>query len=359
MKGLFASLGLAGGALAQGSSYGVPFVRGTLSRGKLDVSKAGIQVGTPPVNYLALLDTGSADLVIETAVQADSCNGCQTDGPLYSPAASSSADIGNDTGVLVSDVVTFGGYTLPKTTMAACDINSLFGNIGATTALLGLGWKDLAATNSTPFVQQLWQNGLLANPVFGMGLAESGSNAAGDKLVSGGYGTNGIVVPTSAYTLIWQAVPGAELDAESGHYTYPCSTNVTLAFVFSGQVFTMAPETFERSVVSMDGKSCSGTVRDGGSADQPWIIGSPFFESVYLAFRYEPAAVGFAPLANPGSVLDNSAIPSVKTSLIAATGTAPGSRPTSMSTSTGTLDFAFTREGLLLLVTAAIFASAF
>lgn len=73
-----------------------------------------------------------------------------------------------------------------KQTMAACNVNSLFSNIGETTALLGLGWQNLAATNATPFVQQLWEAGLLNNPVFGLGFADTSFNAAGKTLVSGG-----------------------------------------------------------------------------------------------------------------------------------------------------------------------------
>lgn len=83
---------------------------------------ADIIVGTPPVTYVTLLDTGSSDLVLETAVQNDSCVQCVTDGPLYSISGSSTANstgvtvnlaygIGTDSGVVVQDVVNFGGFT--------------------------------------------------------------------------------------------------------------------------------------------------------------------------------------------------------------------------------------------------------
>lgn len=52
--------------------------------------------------------------------------------------------------------------------------------------------------------------------------------------------------------------------------------NVSLAFVLGGKTFTMTPVTFQRSVVTTDGTGCTGTVRDGGMADQPWIIGASF-----------------------------------------------------------------------------------
>lgn len=84
---------------------------------------------------MALLDTGSSDLILETAVQNDSCVQCVTDGPLYSIAGSSTANssgitvdltfgIGEDSGVIVQDVVTFAGFTRKQVS------DSLFLNFG-------------------------------------------------------------------------------------------------------------------------------------------------------------------------------------------------------------------------------------
>ena len=61
-------------------------------------------------------------------------------------------------------------------------------------------------------------------------------------------------------------------------------------------------------------------------------------ESIYTAFRFEPAAIGMAPMADPGQILESGPLPTVKTSL-AATGTA--ALPKGTSTSTGTLVFAW------------------
>ena len=53
-----------------------------------------VSIGTPPVQFPALLDTGSSDLVVETAIQSDSCTGseCSDKGPVYKASASSSAN---------------------------------------------------------------------------------------------------------------------------------------------------------------------------------------------------------------------------------------------------------------------------
>ncbi|KAK4699482.1 hypothetical protein P7C70_g6776, partial [Phenoliferia sp. Uapishka_3] len=213
-KPIFLLFSLAGAALAQGGSFGVPFVRRSNPSSYINsraaststvtvgaVAESYFAVGTPPVQFLALLDTGSSDLVVETAVQASSCVGCETTGPLYSASSSSSAvitttpvdllyAIGNDTGVIVTDLVSFGGFSMQQT-MAACDVNDLFASVGASTALLGLGWTNLAVTNSTPFFQQLWESGLLSKPVFGLGFAESAADQAGSTLLPGGYLTLG------------------------------------------------------------------------------------------------------------------------------------------------------------------------
>ena len=89
--------------------------------GEISVYYTTLDVGTPPVEFLALLDTGSSDLVLESAVQADSCRNCTTTGPLYNAANSSSSNvsstvvnlaygIGTFEGVVAHDLVSFGSF---------------------------------------------------------------------------------------------------------------------------------------------------------------------------------------------------------------------------------------------------------
>ncbi|KAM0755097.1 acid protease [Meredithblackwellia eburnea MCA 4105] len=367
---------------------------------------AQIEIGTPPVSYLTLLDTGSSDLVVETAIQNDSCSGCAVSGPLYDPRRSSTANIttipvsieysiGFDSGVLVNDVVQVGDF-LKNQTLAACDRNSLFSTVGSSTSLLGLAWQSLAQTNSTPFIQDLWQKGQLTNPVFGLGFADGSAARTKQGLISGGYltvgdlnttlydgnltwyplaqytdgtytgywdtaldaiyvngqstgygskaavidsGTNGIVVPTVLFTAIWQLIPGAYFDNTAQRYFYPCSSSssgVLLTFVFGGTPYTLRPQDFE-SVRYTDG-TCSGSVRNGGENSRI-VIGAPFFESFYCGFRFDPPAVGFAALKTLGS----NAIPSVVSQAPSTTGVitplrtaSGGSTPRATGTSTAT-----------------------
>ena len=97
--------------------------------------------------------------------------------------------IGSDSGVLVTDVVAFGGVSTNQI-FAATNVNDQFSIVGASTALLGLAWSQLAQTNTTPFVQSLWLSGQLDEPLFSLAFARS---ASGQKLEGAG-----LYVPTGA-----------------------------------------------------------------------------------------------------------------------------------------------------------------
>lgn len=97
---------------------------------------AALQVGTPPVQMLVTLDTGSSDLVLETAVQADSCTGCVTTGNLYNATASSTANVtstpvdieyllGGDQGVVVTDIVSVGSFNFTQVCRKSFGLSSL------------------------------------------------------------------------------------------------------------------------------------------------------------------------------------------------------------------------------------------
>ncbi|KAM0749863.1 acid protease [Meredithblackwellia eburnea MCA 4105] len=327
---------------------------------------AKLQVGTPAVDFLVLLDTGSSDLVLETAVQADSCTGCETTAPLYSASASSTSNvtttpvklvygIGYNTGVVASDVVSFG----------ATDVNSEFSIVGSSTGLLGLGWAGIAQTQATPLVQALWEKGLLDSPMFALAFGQSSSSnrvAAAGYLTLGGVndtlhtgelawfdfltstssssgghwpvpvsdvsvngaslslstdaaivdsGTNSIVVPTSVAQKIYSAIPGSSYSTSLERYIYPCKTTVTLSFNLNGTSYAIDPTNFNSGKV--DNTNCAGAVTDSGSGSgsgsddddkQPWILGTTFLMSYYTVFRFEPPAVGVAPIADAGKVLE-------------------------------------------------------
>ncbi|KAM0753939.1 acid protease [Meredithblackwellia eburnea MCA 4105] len=317
---------------------------------------ADVQIGTPPVTFLALMDTGSSDMFVATAVQSDSCTGgCTITGPLYNPNSSSTAQvsgtsisltygIGSDSGVLVQDQVSFGSYSLNQIFVAASSNDHLTTN-PSPTALIGLAWQALAETKAVPFVQALWQNGLLAQPLFAFNIGNDKTTSdtgliSGGTLTLGGVdssvysgdihytalsadqtgfwniplsdmavngtslqvtdgavtidsGTNSITIDPKLYTYIFEGIPGVR-QSSGGSYVYPCSSPVSLSFTFNGTTFTLPASRFQD--VNIGSGYCESILQPGQTND--FIIGSPFFESFYTVFRFDPPSVGFAPYKN-------------------------------------------------------------
>lgn len=87
----------------------------------------------------------------------------------------------------------------------------------------------------------------------------------------------------------------------AGYYAYPCETRVELVLRFGGKWYSVSNEDFNLGAIERTGTWCMGAVFEfGASQNSPvnWIIGAAFLKNVYTAFRYEPAAIGFAELAD-------------------------------------------------------------
>lgn len=338
-----------------------------------------ITVGTPPVKYAVVLDTGSADLVLATqesnACFGSSSQGCDITASLYSPALSNSSvttsqtvqvtyGTGSASGVIVKDTMSIAGFTATQN-IAACDQVTDLVTSSDQSGLWGLAFRTLSASNSMPFLQGLYQAGQLSSPEFGFGFTDlSIDDTSAQAVVPGGTmtiggtdsslytgdinwislssaqywsipltdvtvggtsvgvtdpaavidtGTNGIAVPSDIAATIYAAIPGSRLySASSGVYLYPCSSSVNVAFTFGGVSYAIPPSDFDYGQASSS--QCIGAISSLGvsssSSSALTIIGTPFLFSRYNAYRFSPAAVGFAPLASSAaSTFKGQAIP--------------------------------------------------
>lgn len=123
-------------------------------------------------------------------VTAPCASGCTSDTPLYQPHSSSTSLVsitpfniayqaGGASGVLVSDVMGFGGYSVQSQTFAAANVSSTIVGAGGVNGLLGLGNQPLATSQAIPFVQALYISGQLPQPLFAFAFARWGSQATG------------------------------------------------------------------------------------------------------------------------------------------------------------------------------------
>ncbi|KAG8792930.1 hypothetical protein FRC12_004446 [Ceratobasidium sp. 428] len=332
-----------------------------------DTSYYGVMnLGTPPAPYGVALDTGSSDLWF----QSDACATCTQGAKIQTTSTSlkrtglpfsikyGSGAVG---GEIVSDVVQMGGFTVQDQIMGL--VNQTQGRLmtGNTAGLLGLAFKLLSNTQSTPFWEALVSGGQWSEPLmsfwmtrytnvttaqaeeYGGEFRMGGTNTTlytGDIeyhampatvnsywmiplrqiTVNGGApmiitnlgvtslaaidtGTTLIGGPPDIVANIYQQIPGSQRGTGNleRYWVYPCGQTPTITFNFDGRAWPMAPPDFQ--LLTNDPTLCVGSIFEAslgglGNPDVPqWIIGDAFLKNVYSVFRYNPPSIGFAQLS--------------------------------------------------------------
>ncbi|KAJ8692390.1 hypothetical protein PTI98_009708 [Pleurotus ostreatus] len=279
-----------------------------------------IEVGG--MNFRVALDTASSDLwLASSACTTETCNAIPRY-PLSYESPSFAAVNGNQTsfnasyadgtssnGFIARERVTIANLTIPDQTMGIItDSNVTLTD--RTTGLLGLGFPRLSSvnqtvTNSTPFLVNLAQRGLLEYPLFGLHLTRNTSGTislgaidasvvmqpaniswnpvvqfapfASESNVSsylqwaiplGGFsvnhtrlapmptytnvtnnmsialidiGTPGLYGPFQDVSRLFSLIDGARLVDTSGQWAIPCDTSVPISFTFGGVSYDLQP----------------------------------------------------------------------------------------------------------------------
>ncbi|KAJ8594783.1 acid protease [Rhizopogon salebrosus TDB-379] len=320
-----------------------------------------LAIGTPPVSFNVILDTGSSDLWVADESCVIGCSQIQ----VFNDQASSTFKnlsqpfqiqygSGAASGSLVEDVVQMAGFSVP---------NQVFGAVTRVTSgllnapvsgLLGLAWQSIASSGHTPFWETLVTSGAWTDPVmafqltrfvnattvnseepggsFTMGFVNNSlytgdidwqnvqspptywilpmtsltvqgnsiTTSSSTSLSAIDTGTTLVGGPSSVIQSIYQQIPGSAPGSGNwqGYWTYPCSTQVNMAISFGGPSWPVAPADFR--LTSLSSSQCIGAffeLSTGGSAPS-WIVGDTFLKNVYSVFRYNPASVGFAALSD-------------------------------------------------------------
>ncbi|EUC60350.1 aspartic protease [Rhizoctonia solani AG-3 Rhs1AP] len=274
---------------------------------------AMVEVGTPPQSYAVILDTGSSDMWLQS-VDCAPCTGKKINATISSTLQRSSSPfsiaygIGSVKGTLVNDVVSIGSsseFTVQNQVWGL--VNYTLGTPvpGDIAGLMGLGFKNLAASQATPFWEALVSENKWHDPVMSFWMTRysnvSTANAAefGGEFILGGtnealysgdiefislsYASNptfwaipihSITVngndisaaessassalaaidtatsliggPASVVGNLYAAIPGAQRGQGvlEGFWTFPCSEKVELTLNFGGRAWAMASDDF-------------------------------------------------------------------------------------------------------------------
>ncbi|KAF9220680.1 acid protease [Gyrodon lividus] len=303
-----------------------------------------ISVGTPPVNFDVMFDTGSSDLMLPDIDCDDSCDAHV----MYDPGASStSVELGKRFGVdfmggdgafgfQYDDNVTIVGLTATYQTLGAAIHYSQGLRIGrfAGDGLLGMGFQALSHYDASPVFQTMVNEGQTDEPVFAFNFAApspelyiGGTNPdmyTGDftwaPVTQQGYwqvnidsivgnGQNVLtnvpaIIDTGALLIhgvpsdvaaLYAAIGGIPSPIAQGFYSFPCDDVPSVSFTFGSTSFPMPEESLIRGIDEDDPSQCIGTIIAGNVPF--WIVGTRFLSSVYTAFDVWNERVGFATLA--------------------------------------------------------------
>ncbi|KAF8629088.1 hypothetical protein AX15_003580 [Amanita polypyramis BW_CC] len=255
-----------------------------------------LAIGTPPVAFDVILDTGSADLWVADTNCITGCNGV----PAFNPSGSSTFTNSSTTfqiaygsgraaGTLGTDVVQMAGFSVSNQVFAVCDQVSSGLLTSPVSGLLGLGFDTIASSRATPFWQTLVSQGAWDEPVMAFHLTRFGNASSSQTLEPGGSFTMGFtnsslytgnieyidlpvagsywILPLGSLTVqgtsvslpsgsasyaaidtgttlvggpsniisqMYAQIPGSQPGSGSyeGYYTYPCNTDVTVSVSF-------------------------------------------------------------------------------------------------------------------------------
>ncbi|KAH9167398.1 acid protease [Lactarius sanguifluus] len=272
-----------------------------------------IAIGTPPVAYNVILDTGSADLWVADSSCTTNCQGIQTFDVSTSSTYTNLTEpfsiqygSGSASGTLATDVVQMAGFQVAEQVLGPHAMTSPEGLLDSpVSGLMGLGWQSLSSSGSVPFWQSLFQGNALDEPLMAFYLTrfvnqtnvaeqEPGGvftlGATNTSLYTGqidyqtvdttAYWTlpltsltvnsNSVTIPSSSslaaidtgttlvggpaaqISALYAQIPGSAPGTGNydGYYTYPCSTTVNVALSFGGQSWSISPSDFKLAQLS-------------------------------------------------------------------------------------------------------------
>jgi len=319
-----------------------------------------IAIGTPPVSYNIIMDTGSADLWVLDSACTGGCNGVATFNPSQSSSftnLTTSFSIkygsGDAQGFLARDVVQLAGFSVTNQVFAVCDTISDGLLDTPVSGLMGLGWQPIASSDAVPFWQTLASSGAWDEPVMAFQITRFLNISQTRSLEPGGTFTMGTLnsslytgdidyvnLPDNAVTywtlpLTSLTVQGNSVTLASGESSYTAiDTGTTLiggpqdaiASIYANIPDSSAAtgdfegyyeypcDTEVNVSLSFGGRTwsispadfamtmtssnrCIGAFFVIGTSTPAWIIGDTFLKNVYSVFRYDPPSVGFADLS--------------------------------------------------------------
>ena len=393
----------------------------TLANQDKDASySAEISVGSPGQTFDVALDTGSADLwLLSTECTLDTCSGLDKFDPTSSSTYKNGSTgfsiaygSGDAQGHLGADTVTLGGFSVQGQTFGVVNTMSAGLVDSPLSGLMGLGFKSLTVTGTTPWWMSLAGTSAWSEPLFGFYMrryrdvdSAAATEAQGGTLTLGyvdealyegdieyvpvdadkqrywnipikgismqgktvslsgvraaiDTGTTLIGGPEADVQAIYANIPGSRrmTGVYAGYFEYPCSTDIAMDMTFGSFKVTIRSNDFNIGSYGDDASYCTGGVFvQGLAASSPvqWVVGDTMLKNVYSIYRMTPAAVGFAHLPGSGAVSSSSSASASSSSTSASTSSRASSGTVASSSTASSNSAASTSVSTAIVVVTA------
>ncbi|KAF7317083.1 Acid protease [Mycena chlorophos] len=303
---------------------------------------ATIQMGTPPTNYLILMDSGSADLwVASEDCQSTGGGDCGQHQTLGSTSSSSFAasntpfevtyGTGAVQGAIIQDNIVVAGLQLTAHTfgVATQETTDFSDDSVPFDGLMGLAQSTLSQQQVLTPVESLAQQGLISDAITAYKISRTADDlndgeisfgapdaskfdastlvtvpnvntegfweAALDDVAVNGQslnfqgrtsildtGTTLMVIAQSDAEAIHQLIDGSA-DAGNGQFTVPCDTNATVAFTYGGKAFDIDPRDIAVQPPVDANNNCLSGITGGsvGTSATQFLVGDVFLKNAY------------------------------------------------------------------------------
>jgi hypothetical protein len=306
---------------------------------------ATVQMGTPPRDFLILMDSGSADFWVGSeSCQSQGGGGCGNHNFLGTQSSSTFVDSGNPfsvtygtgsvSGDIITDNVSLAGLALNNHTFGVANTESVDFSSDSTPfdGLMGLAQSTLSEQQTDTPVESLAKAGLIPGAITSFKISRLADNKNDGEITFGALdttkfdpntlvsipnvntqgfwegaldavsvdgtdlglsgrtaildtGTTLMVVPADDAATIHNSIPGAASDGQGG-FTVPCTTTASVALTFGGQAFAIDPRDIAFQPVNANDPTgtCTSGITAGtiGGANE-WLVGDVFLKNAYFS----------------------------------------------------------------------------
>jgi len=306
---------------------------------------ATVQIGTPPRDFLILMDSGSADFWVGAEnCQSDNGGGCGNHNFLGTQSSSSFQDTGAPfsvtygtgqvSGDIITDNVAIAGLPLDAHTFGVATTESVDFSSDSTPfdGLMGLAQSTLSEQQTPTPVDSLATAGLIQDSIVSFKISRLADNKNDGEITFGGLddtkfdpktlvtvpnvnqqgfweadldaatvdgkdtgltgrtaildtGTTLLVLPDADAQTLHKQIQGAKSDGQGG-FTIPCTTKASVAFTFGGQQFAIDPRDIAFQPVDPNnpqGDCVSGITSGAVGGANEWLVGDVFLKNAYFS----------------------------------------------------------------------------